>query len=74
MASSQMLGTMADVYKQVQSQIPESISLPPRLLSMYEDLITRNSGSVSQIESALSSLTYIIPGSHAEILMSYVQY
>ena len=29
---------------------------------MYEDFITKNAGQVSQIESALRSLTYIIPG------------
>ncbi|PKS12393.1 hypothetical protein jhhlp_000597 [Lomentospora prolificans] len=35
---------------------------PPKLVHMYEDFITKNSGQVSQIESALRSLTYIIPG------------
>jgi hypothetical protein len=31
---------------------------------MYSDFITKNSSAVSQIESALRSLTYIIPGTH----------
>lgn len=36
--------------------------MPPKWLSMYGDFITKNSHQVSQIESALRSLTYIIPG------------
>ena len=31
-------------------------------LDMYGDFITKNAGAVSQIESALRSLTYIVPG------------
>merc|ERR1712000_131705 len=38
------------------------LSLPPQWLGMYEEFITKNAGQVSQIESALRSLTYIIPG------------
>lgn len=36
--------------------------MPPQWLSMYDEFITKNAGQVSQIESALRSLTYIIPG------------
>ncbi|KAI2627113.1 peroxisome membrane protein [Xylaria nigripes] len=36
--------------------------MPPKLLHMYGDFITKNSHQVSQIESTLRSLTYIIPG------------
>lgn len=36
--------------------------MPPQWLAMYDDFITKNAGQVSQIESALRSLTYIIPG------------
>lgn len=36
--------------------------MPPQWLSSYEEFITKNAGQVSQIESALRSLTYIIPG------------
>ena len=43
-------------------RIPEALSLPPKWLNMYGDFITKNASSVSQIESALRSLTYIIPG------------
>ncbi|PBP18041.1 peroxisomal membrane protein pex16 [Diplocarpon rosae] len=35
---------------------------PRRLLTMYSAFITKNQSSVTQIESALRSLTYIIPG------------
>ncbi|KAF4119953.1 hypothetical protein GMORB2_3641 [Geosmithia morbida] len=38
------------------------MALPPQWLEMYEEFITKNAGQVSQIESALRSLTYIIPG------------
>ncbi|SPO07291.1 related to peroxisomal membrane protein peroxin 16 [Cephalotrichum gorgonifer] len=38
------------------------LSLPPKWLHMYDDFIAKNAGQVSQIESALRSLTYIIPG------------
>ncbi|KZF20710.1 peroxin [Xylona heveae TC161] len=35
---------------------------PPKWVHMYGDFITKNASAVSQIESALRSLTYIIPG------------
>ncbi|PBP25228.1 peroxisomal membrane protein pex16 [Diplocarpon rosae] len=35
---------------------------PRHLLTMYSTFITKNQSSVTQIESALRSLTYIIPG------------
>ncbi|KAJ3939732.1 uncharacterized protein N0V96_010518 [Colletotrichum fioriniae] len=44
------------------SKIRAVLSLPPQWLHMYEEFITKNSSQVSQIESALRSLTYIIPG------------
>ncbi|KAK2003813.1 peroxisomal membrane protein [Colletotrichum falcatum] len=44
------------------STIRAVLSLPPQWLHMYDDFITKNASQVSQIESALRSLTYIIPG------------
>jgi peroxin-16 len=38
------------------------LAMPPQWLAMYDDFISRNAGQVSQMESALRSLTYIIPG------------
>lgn len=35
---------------------------PSKWLALYEDFVTKNSSSVGQVESALRSLTYIIPG------------
>jgi peroxin-16 len=35
---------------------------PSKWLAHYEDFVTKNSSSVGQVESALRSLTYIIPG------------
>ena len=53
---------MAGLYKQVRAQIPQTISVPTKLLGLYENFVSKNSSSVSQIETALRSLTYIIPG------------
>lgn len=39
---------------------------PKSILRMYENFVTENASSVSQIESALRSLTYIIPGRFRE--------
>lgn len=49
--------------KRTQPTLAQILSLPPQLLSMYDEFITQNAGQVSQIESALRSLTYVIPGS-----------
>ncbi|KAI1252337.1 hypothetical protein MGN70_006912 [Eutypa lata] len=38
------------------------LATPPTWLTMYRDFITKNAHQVSQIESALRSLTYVIPG------------
>lgn len=40
-----------------------------RWLHLYDDFITKNAHQVSQIESALRSLTYIIPGSSPSPLL-----
>ncbi|KAG6252199.1 hypothetical protein E4U24_000713 [Claviceps purpurea] len=48
-----------------QSQHPSVgriLGMPPKWLGMYDDFITKNAGQVGQIESALRSLTYIVPG------------
>ncbi|KAK3695657.1 peroxisome membrane protein [Podospora appendiculata] len=45
-----------------QPSLPNAPSPSPRWLHLYSDFITKNSHQVSQIESALRSLTYIIPG------------
>lgn len=42
--------------------VGDVLTLPSQWLAMYEDFIAKNAGQVSQIESALRSLTYIIPG------------
>ncbi|MCJ1384941.1 Peroxisomal membrane protein pex16 [Xylographa soralifera] len=66
MAVGQMTIVMADMLKQAKSNIPETIALPTRWPQMYESFISQNASSVSQIESALRSLTYIIPGRFRE--------
>lgn len=52
------------MYKQATQKTGEVLSMPPKWLGMYSDFITKNSSAVTQIESALRSLTYIIPGAH----------
>ncbi|RYP77487.1 hypothetical protein DL771_001060 [Monosporascus sp. 5C6A] len=42
--------------------IQRVVSAPPKWLQMYSNFITKNAHQVSQIESALRSLTYVIPG------------
>ncbi|EON95766.1 putative peroxisomal membrane protein pex16 protein [Phaeoacremonium minimum UCRPA7] len=44
------------------ASVRNALALPPKWVHMYDDFITKNAGQVSQIESALRSLTYIIPG------------
>lgn len=39
-----------------------SIPSPGAMLYKYEEFVAQNANSVAQIESALRSLTYIIPG------------
>ena len=48
------------------SPIGAILSLPPQWLRAYEDFITKNASQVSQLESALRSLTYVIPGTFGE--------
>ncbi|KAM4060990.1 peroxisomal membrane protein (Pex16) domain-containing protein [Hirsutella rhossiliensis] len=48
--------------RRANNAVAQVLSLPPRWLALYDDFISKNAGQVSQIESALRSLTYIIPG------------
>ena len=48
--------------KQAAGHTKIAISLPPKWLNMYGEFITKNAGAVGQVEGALRSLTYIIPG------------
>jgi peroxin-16 len=48
--------------KTARRQVPDALLLPPKWINMYSDFIAKNQSSVTQIESALRSLTYIIPG------------
>ncbi|KAL1858944.1 hypothetical protein VTK73DRAFT_7728 [Phialemonium thermophilum] len=42
--------------------VHDVVALPPKWLHMYGEFISKNASQVSQIESALRSLTYVIPG------------
>ncbi|KAJ6032434.1 Peroxisome membrane protein Pex16 [Penicillium herquei] len=53
--------------RNIQNPISSPAMLQPsKWLSLYEDFVTKNSSSVGQVESALRSLTYIIPGRYRE--------
>ncbi|KUJ09808.1 peroxisomal membrane protein PEX16 [Mollisia scopiformis] len=51
-----------DHLKSARQTIPPLFTHPSKFLSLYSNFITKNQSSVTQIESALRSLTYIIPG------------
>jgi peroxin-16 len=51
-----------DTLQTATRKVPNVLAAPPKWLSMYGDFITKNQSSVTSIESALRSLTYIIPG------------
>jgi len=57
-------GTMGERLRTAtgKASIQDILSLPPKWLSLYSNFITKNQSSVTSIESALRSLTYIIPG------------
>ncbi|KAK5132488.1 hypothetical protein LTR08_009034 [Meristemomyces frigidus] len=55
-----------DRLKQAAEQTKVIVKLPPKWLNMYGDFITKNAGAVGQVEGALRSLTYIIPGRFRE--------
>ncbi|KAG5942160.1 hypothetical protein E4U53_007290 [Claviceps sorghi] len=51
--------------RKTQPQQPSAgriLAMPPKWLGMYEEFVAKNAGQVGQMESALRSLTYIIPG------------
>ena len=52
--------------KQAADQTKVVINLPPKWLNMYSDFITKNAGAVGQVEGALRSIAYIIPGRFRE--------
>ena len=53
---------MMDHIKHAANQTTVAVKLPSKWLNMYSDFITKNAGAVGQVEGALRSLTYIIPG------------
>ena len=42
---------------------------PSKWLPLYEEFVSKNASSVGQVESALRSLTYIIPGITASVIL-----
>ncbi|KAF2671632.1 peroxisomal membrane protein pex16 [Microthyrium microscopicum] len=68
-----------ELYRQASASTYQALAAPGKWLSHYDEFIIKNASAVSQIESALRSLTYIIPGRFrdaeiaSESLHSYVQ-
>jgi peroxin-16 len=58
--------TLKNAAKEGANQTQVVLSLPPRWLNMYSDFITKNAGAVGQVEGALRSLSYILPGRFRE--------
>jgi len=54
------------MYKKASQRTADVLALPSTWLGTYSEFITKNASAVSQIESALRSLTYIIPGRFRE--------
>lgn len=57
--------------KQAAGHTKDAVALPPKMLDMYSEFITKNAGAVGQVEGALRSLTYIIPGMSPEHLTTW---
>lgn len=51
-----------ETVRNIHNPIPPVVLQPSKWLSLYEDFVAKNSSSVGSVESALRSLTYIIPG------------
>ena len=54
--------TMQQAYRQSSRVASDILALPQRYGKLYEEFIVANASSIGSIESALRSLTYIIPG------------
>ena len=59
-----------EVLKERTVSIPKVLSLPPQWLEMYDDFILKNASAVSNIETGLRNLTYLIPGRFRESEMA----
>merc|ERR1711939_924714 len=57
---------MMERLRQAADQTKVTVKMPAKLVGMYGDFITKNAGAVGQVEGALRSLTYIIPGRFRE--------
>jgi hypothetical protein len=68
---------MMEQIKQAAAQTRVVVKLPTKWVNMYGDFITKNAGAVGQVEGALRSVTYLIPGKtfpqfhHERILTVY---
>ena len=56
------LAAAMEQLKSAASQTKVVVKLPTKWISMYSDFITKNAGAVGQVEGALRSLTYLVPG------------
>ncbi|KFZ20650.1 hypothetical protein V502_03097 [Pseudogymnoascus sp. VKM F-4520 (FW-2644)] len=54
--------SVLSMLKSIPSHLHANVPMPNEWLSLYSGFVLKNASSVAQIESALRSLTYIIPG------------
>lgn len=67
MAAKHVKMGVVGLYRGARSQLPDDLSVSG-LVHSYEDFVSQNASAVTQIESALQTLTYIIPGNDHCIL------
>lgn len=65
---------MMERLRQAADQTKVTVKMPAKLVGMYGDFITKNAGAVGQVEGALRSLTYIIPGVYTIITLGSPQH
>lgn len=56
--------TTATTANTITTTVRHALALPPKWIATYDHFVTKNAGQVAQMESALRSLTYIIPGNN----------
>ncbi|KKK13616.1 hypothetical protein P175DRAFT_0238538 [Aspergillus ochraceoroseus IBT 24754] len=55
-----------DSARKLKNPVPAALLQPSKWLPLYEKFVTKNASSIGQVESALRSLTYIIPGRYRD--------
>lgn len=73
LVGARLLHKIMDPTRDCRGSVRSTLLRPSKWLPLYEDFVTKNASSVGQVESALRSLTYIIPGSFQGILRIHIR-